>query len=69
MLEHGCDGIHYKISPKHLHQYVGEISGRHNVCGEDMIDQIREVVAKMEWRFLPYRMLDKDNGLDNEVKS
>ena len=47
----------------HIHGCVGGFSGRHNVREDDTIDQMREMVARIEGRFLPYRFPEKDNGL------
>ena len=40
MLKRGYVGTYHRMSPKHLHRYVGEFSGRHNVRTADTIDQM-----------------------------
>ncbi len=52
-----------------IHGYVGGFSGRQNVREDDTIDQMREMVARMEGRFLPYRPPEKDNGLSSGART
>ncbi len=40
MLKRAHMGTFHKLSPKHLHQYVNEFSGRHNIREADTEDQI-----------------------------
>ena len=63
MLKRGFDGTYQKMSPKHLHRCVKEFAGRHNVREEDTLEQMREMMANMEGRSLPYKFLKMGNGL------
>ena len=69
MMKRAHDGTYHKMSPKHLQRYVNEFSGRHNVREQDTLDQMRGMIANMQGRFLPYRMLKKDNGLSSGARS
>ena len=46
MLKRGYTGTHHHISPKHLHRYVEEFSGHHNVHPLDTIDQMAATVRR-----------------------
>ncbi|MCY3794814.1 MAG: IS1595 family transposase [Gammaproteobacteria bacterium] len=50
-------GTFHSISPKHLHRYVNEFAGRHNLRSEDTIDMLAEAAAGMEGKRLRYREL------------
>ena len=54
------DGNH-KLSAKHLHRYVRESTGRHNVRGLDTMDQLAKVSVDMVGKRLIYRQLITDN--------
>lgn len=45
LLKRGYYGTYYKMSPKHLHRYVDEFSGRHNIREQDTAVQMA-VIAK-----------------------
>ena len=62
MLKRAHKGVYHKLSPKHLHRYVQEFAGRHNVRNRDTIDQMEAVVAGLIGRRLLYRDLVGDNG-------
>ncbi len=59
MLKRGYYGTFHHVSPKHLHRYVSEFAGRHNVRDKDTIDQMRELVAGMVGKRLMYAELIK----------
>ena len=50
MLKRGYIGIYHQMSVKHLHRYVNEFSGRHNV---------RDLDTMMQMTFLAYGMVGK----------
>ena len=60
MLKRAHKGVYHKISPKHLHRYVNEFAGRHNVREQDTIDQMAVVVAAMAGKRIGYRELVAD---------
>ena len=57
MLKRGYYGTYHRMSPKHLHRYVMEFSGRHNIRTEDTIDQITDMVRGMDGKRLRYQDL------------
>ena len=57
MMKRGYHGVYHVMSHKHLHRYVSEYSGRHNLRPLDTIDQFRQVVAGMVGRRLRYKDL------------
>ena len=57
MMKRGYDGTYHKMSPKHLHRYVKEFAGRHNVRGLDTIRQMENLVVNTEGKLLPYKTL------------
>ena len=56
-LKRGYHGTRHHMSAKHLHRYVNEFAGRHNVRDCDTIDMMRHIVAGMIGRRLSYRGL------------
>lgn len=54
LLKRGYYGTFHHVSPKHLHRYVSEFAGRHNVRDKDTIDQMRDLVAGMVGKRLMY---------------
>ncbi|MDE2736998.1 MAG: IS1595 family transposase [Gemmatimonadota bacterium] len=60
LLKRGYYGTFHHISPKHLHRYVSEFAGRHNVRDKDTIDQMRDLVAGMTGKRLMYTQLVAD---------
>ena len=57
MLKRGYTGTYHHISPKHLHRYVDEFSGRHNVRPMDTIDQMAVIVRRAAGRRMTYAEL------------
>lgn len=59
MLKRGYHGTFHRMSVKHLHRYVAEFAGRHNLRDKDTIDQMRDVFAGMVGKRLMYQDLVK----------
>lgn len=57
MLKRGHMGTYHQMSTKHLHRYVNEFSGRHNVRNMDTEDQMAAVVAGAGGKRLRYSEL------------
>lgn len=62
MLKRGYKGTYHKISAKHLHRYVTEFAGRHNVRDLDTIVQMRMLAKGLDGRRLRYDDLVADHG-------
>ena len=54
MLKRGYVGTFHKMSPEHLHRYVGEFEGRHNARPLDTIEQMTAMVRSAEGKRLRY---------------
>ena len=54
MLKRGHDGTFHHMSVQHLHRYVNEFAGRHNIRHSDTIRQMQSIVAGMIGRRLMY---------------
>jgi len=61
MMKRGYEGVYHKISPKHLHRYVDEFAGRHNIRKFDTLVQMVEVVRNFEGKRMTYEQLVADN--------
>ena len=57
MLKRAHKGTFHKISKKHLHRYVNEFAGRHNLRDLDTIHQMAAVVRGMDQKRLMYKDL------------
>ena len=57
MFKRGYYGTYHRMSAKHLHRYVAEFTGRHNVRDQDTIDQMHAMVAGLVGKRLMYREL------------
>ena len=54
MFKKGFHGTFHRMSPAHLHRYITEFAGRHNLRPLDTIDQMRAVAEGMRGKRLPY---------------
>ena len=54
MLKRGYVGTYHRMSVKHLHRYIAEFAGRHNLRDLDTLDQMGIVAQQMMGRRLRY---------------
>lgn len=57
MMKRGYTGTYHQMSPKHLHRYVNEFEGRHNMRPQDTIDQMGSVARQAAGKQLRYKDL------------
>ena len=57
MLKRGYVGTFHHMNPKHLHRYLNEFSGRHNIREASTVDPMVDVVAATMGKRLMYRDL------------
>ena len=57
MLKRAHKGTFHRLSPKHLHRYVDEFVGLHNMRELDTLDQMAAIARRMENGQLRYRDL------------
>ncbi len=57
LLKRGHYGTHHWMSPKHLHRYVTEYAGRHNLRPHPVIERMSTVVTGWPGKRLTYREL------------
>ena len=56
-LKRAHKGTFHRLSPKHLHRYVDEFVGRHNMREMDTLEQMAAIAGRMENAPLRYRDL------------
>ena len=54
LLKRGYHGTYHKMSPKHLHRYVQEFAGRHNIRDLDTLEQMTVLARGMVGKRLRY---------------
>ena len=57
MFKKGFHGTYHRMSHAHLHRYVNEFSGRHNLRPLDTITQMETLTKAMIGKRLKYREL------------
>ena len=57
MLKRGYHGVYHRMSVQHLHRYIQEFAGKHNIRDKDTLDQMRDLVAGMVGKRLMYKEL------------
>ena len=57
MVRRGYDGVYHHISEDHLHRYINEFAGRHNVRSMDTIEMMGQVAENMMGQRLTYQAL------------
>ena len=57
MVRRGYDGVFHHISEDHLHRYINEFAGRHNIREYDTIEMMGSVAESMTGHRLTYRTL------------
>ena len=65
MLKRAHKGTFHKISKKHLHRYICEFAGRHNIRDLDTIDQMKSLVVGMLGKRLQKKELM--SGIDGRL--
>ena len=64
LMKRGYQGTYHKMSPKHLHRYVTEFTGRHNVRKMDTLHQMQSMARNFDGKRMTYADIKADNGLD-----
>ena len=62
-------GVYHKFSKKHLHRYVVQFVGKHNLRESDTIVQMGMVVSGLVGKRLLYQELIADNGKSSGARS
>ena len=57
LLKRGVTGTYHNMSRKHLHRYVTEFAGRHNVRDRDTLEQMALLTQGMVGKRLTYEQL------------
>ena len=68
-LKRAHKGTFHKMSPKHLDRYVQEFAGKHNIRGQDTLEQMGCIVRELSGKHLPYSDLKKGNGLASMARA
>ncbi len=66
LLKRGYVGTYHHMSVRHLHRYVNEFAGRHNVRGIETLEQMALLATGMVGKVLPYSTLT-EKLTDREV--
>ena len=61
-------GTFHKMSPKHLHRYVGEFADMHNVRPYGTMEQLEILARAMIGKRLQYKNLIANNGLNSSAR-
>ncbi len=67
MVKRGYDGTFHHLSEQHLHRYVNEFAGRHNVRKFDTIDMMGVVAENMVGSRLTYKDLIEPGNLEGNL--
>ena len=54
VLKRAHKGVYHKMSRKHLHRYVNEFAGRHNIRTLDTIDQMAAILSGLDQKRLKW---------------
>ena len=57
MTKRGYDGTFHHFSADHMHRYINEFAGRHNIRTMDTMDMMETVVENMVGERLTYKDL------------
>lgn len=68
-LKRAHKGTFHKMSPKHLDRYVQEFAGKHNIRGQDTLEQMGHIVREMNGKGLSYADLKKPNGRSSTARA
>ena len=68
-LKRAHKGVYHKFSKKHLHRYVVQFAGKHNLRESDTIVQMGMVVSGLVGKRLLYQELIADNGKSSGARS
>ena len=67
LLKRGYMGTYHHMSVKHLHRYVNEFAGRHNVRGLDTLKQLTLLAMGMVGKVLSYDTLTERKSLEDTL--